>query len=122
MDRRSFNLAPATLLASVTLLFATVWSHDHPPRTVCANVTQSLRRDGTAVRYPATTGLFTTGRAALRSTLAAPLLSTAANAASPTNGQLATRTAPAEPAAEPHDWLERLLARQPRESASPTVR
>jgi hypothetical protein len=65
MTRSPINYTPAILLVAVTLLFALTWAHDVPAQTSCAEPARTTIRR-TEPRYPATTGLFTSGRAALR--------------------------------------------------------
>lgn len=108
------NLTPLIALIGVTLLFAVTWSHDHPvaAKAVSCAVAAPVQ---VVQRYPARTGLFTSGRASVRNTIAGEPNRTAQDERS---GTIAVRRPEAEPArvdatlpAAPAavDWLAELI-------------
>ena len=124
MTRPAVNYVPAILLTCVSLLFAVTWNYDRPEAVETACVTTRLSADTTpSVDYRATTGLITSGRATLRSTLprvrdTAPethdatrgrVIVVSLPVASSHPGPVPAPSLPLPPAERRLDWFSRLL-------------
>lgn len=134
MTRPPVNYVPAILLTGVSWLFAVTWSYDHPSsaETPCAAANTSVSDTG-PVAYRAVTGLMTSGRASLRSTLPSvrrlSMRTPAANTEPVSVTAMSSRPAqdhpvpapalPHEPADRTLDWFSRLLQNAVRTGTAP---